>query len=216
MRYPSDHKEKTRQRILDAAAVVFRRRGFQAGSVDEVMAEAGLTAGGFYAHFGSKEELFAEAFLQTLRQARTIHGKESGELEGAERVRSIVSRYLSPAHRQMIDQGCPMPPLLGDLPRQSEATRQSFEEIVLEIAASLQDHLGDDRPGERSDRALAILAVLIGGMSLARGVADEKLADRVLAACRSLIDSSLDPSPQGNAQKRRPKSTSPSSRRKGT
>src|SRR4051794_7882832 len=106
MRYPADQKQKTRQRILEAAAVVFRRQGLTAGSVDKIMGEAGLTAGGFYAHFASKEALFTEMLIEALRPARVLSGKADEDVSGAERIQAIVARYLSPAHRRSIDRGC--------------------------------------------------------------------------------------------------------------
>ncbi|MGE3314137.1 MAG: TetR/AcrR family transcriptional regulator [Planctomycetaceae bacterium] len=190
MRYAADHKEKTRRRILEAAAVVFRRKGFQAGSVDDVMAQAGLTAGGFYAHFASKDELFAEAMVQTLSEARVLRGKEDESLSGADHVRSIARKYLSPAHRKMVEQGCVMPPLLADVSRQNEPARRSIQNIVAETIATLQPHLNE--AGLRDpDQAYALLALMIGGMTLARSTADEELSDRILSACRALIDTAL-------------------------
>lgn len=191
MRYPADQREKTRQRILDAAATVFRRMGYQAASVDIVMAEAGLTAGGFYSHFSSKEELFLESFLRTLREARTLTGQSVEQLEGADRINAIVARYLSSAHRGMIDSGCPLPPLLADLPRQKESVRRGFDEIVAEIITSLEPHLQNTTVTPPADHALAILSLMVGGMSLSRAIADPALAERVLAACRSLASASL-------------------------
>lgn len=193
MRYPADQKQKTRQRILDAAAVVFRRQGLQAGSVDRVMGEAGLTAGGFYAHFASKEALFSETFTSALREARLVFGEGLQHLSGADRIRAIADKYLSPAHRQMIDQGCPMPPLLAELPRAGEPAQRAFQEILSELIAALEPHLEKDDENTADDKALALLATLVGGMALARAVADEALADRILAACRNQIDASLEP-----------------------
>jgi TetR/AcrR family transcriptional repressor of nem operon len=191
MRYPADQKQKTRQRILDAAAVVFRRQGLQAGSVDKIMGEAGLTAGGFYAHFASKEALFTEMLIGALRQGRVITGKEDEDLSGAERIRAIVARYLSPSHRRSIDHGCLMPPLLPELPRAGERAQQAFEEVLGEFASALAPHLPGDDDSPRSDQALALVAVLVGGMTLARAVADEALAGRILTACRHLVDTAL-------------------------
>jgi len=192
MRYPSDQKQKTRQRILDAAAAVFRRQGLQAGSVDKVMGEAGLTAGGFYAHFTSKEALFSETLTSALRQARLVFGEGLQHLSGDDRIRAIAGKYLSTAHRRMIDQGCPMPPLLAELPRAGEPARRAFEEALGEMIAALEPHLEGDDENAAPDQALALLATLVGGMTLARAVADEALADRVLAACRNQIDVSLE------------------------
>lgn len=191
MRYPPEHRAKTRQKILDAAATIFRREGFGAGSVDQVMEEAGLTAGGFYAHFKSKEELFACAFLQMLRQGQVLYGKQDEQLSGPERILSIVSKYLSPQHRQMIDQGCPLPPLLADLPRRGGELRREFQELAGNLSQALAEHLpeGNNRAGQ--DRAFAIVALLAGGMALSRAVADEAVANRILAACRELVDVAL-------------------------
>lgn len=224
MRYPADHREKTRQRILDAAGIVFRRCGFQAASVDDIMSEAGLTAGGFYAHFKSKDELFADAMIQLLKQGQTLHGQTTGHLEGIHKIRAIVGRYLSEAHRKRIDQGCPLPPLLADLPRQKASTRQAFQQVLLEIvevlngfwspaniesssntaareshvpnAQSSPEHTQDPQSDSvRSDRVLGLLAILIGGISLSRAVVDDALGDRILASCRDLIDEILQHDP---------------------
>jgi TetR/AcrR family transcriptional repressor of nem operon len=191
MRYPADRKQATRRKILDAALTVFRRDGYEGAGVDAVMAEAGLTAGGFYAHFKSKEALFAEAFVDAIKNARLIRGLESEGVEGPERIRQIVGKYLSPAHRRFVTKGCPMPPLLSELSRQSEPIRRDFEEVLLEVAGVLAPHLPGEDAGRREDRALAMLATLIGGLSLSRGVAGEALGNRILAACRTFIEETL-------------------------
>ena len=225
MRYPKDQKDKTRQQILEAAARVFRRHGFQAGSVDVVMKEAGLTAGGFYAHFESKAALFAEAILGTLRNGTVVYGRDTPDLEGAERVRSIAGKYLSPAHREHIDQGCVLPPLLADLPRQEESVRCEFEKVLAEAAAGLAapepEREGDSTSGPTDpDQGWAVLAMLVGGMSLARAVADKDLSDRILLACRGFLDRALgeashEPeSPQPDRSPSVSGSASPSSRRR--
>jgi TetR/AcrR family transcriptional repressor of nem operon len=200
MRYPPDHREKTRQRILDAASIVFKRQGFQAGSVDDVMAEAGLTAGAFYAHFKSKDDLFTEALIRTLSQGRVLSGRDDESLQGEERIRSIVKKYLSPAHRSIIDRGCPLPPLLGDLPRRSEETRQAFQDVVSDLAANLSQHLPENQSAGTSDQALALISIMVGGLSLSRAVSDDKLGDRILASCRDLIDRLLDQSNTTNPE----------------
>jgi len=203
MRYPPDQRAKTREKILEAAATIFRREGYEAGSVDQVMEAAGLTAGGFYAHFKSKEELFACMFLHTLRQGKVLPGKADEELTGAERIRSIAGKYLSPQHRQMIDPGCPLPPLLADLPRQGVELRREFQDLAGEVTRSLAEHLpqGDTKTGQ--DRAFALIALMAGGVALSRAVADETLANRILAACRELVDVALEEEPQKTSKSRK-------------
>jgi TetR/AcrR family transcriptional regulator, transcriptional repressor for nem operon len=193
MRYSPEHKQATRRKILDAALVVFRREGFEGAGVDAVMAEAGLTAGGFYAHFKSKEALFAEALVDALQNARLIRGLDDEGTVGPDRIRRIVGKYLSPAHRRFVTKGCPMPPLLGDLARQDEPVRRDFETVLLDVVGSLAPHLAGGEPTTREDHGLSILATLIGGLSLSRAVADDALGERILAACRTMIEATLTP-----------------------
>lgn len=197
MRYPPDHREKTRQRILDAASVVFRAQGFQGASVDDVMAEAGLTAGGFYAHFRSKDELFAETFLRTLQQGRVLQGKEDEHLSGAARLLAIVRKYLSTAHGRLIDQGCPMPPLLADLPRGPARSRRDFQQFLGQVLDSLTVLVEGRGPQESEQAATAIVAMLVGGISLARAVDDPAAAERILSACRTQIEHIVTPPTAG-------------------
>jgi TetR/AcrR family transcriptional repressor of nem operon len=209
MRYPPGRKEETRRHILDAAGRVFRRQGFGAG-VDAVMAEAGLTPGGFYAHFESKEALFAEVLAGSLRSARLLRGEGVEAAAGPGLVRKVVGEYLSPGHRGAVERGCVMPPLLSELPRRGEEARREFQKTLGEFAAALGRHLTADDGTEADDRALALIALLVGGMTLSRAVADEPLADRILAACRGLAEAALGDAdgPPATSDERRPE-TSP-------
>lgn len=187
MRYPTDQKARTRERILSAAAVAFRRHGYAGASVDLIMKEAGLTPGGFYAHFKSKKALFVEAFGRALTAAAGVLPRSTET--GPEFVRAFSAAYLSGTHRKMVAEGCPMPALLPDLPRAGAPAKQAFERAVANLAGVFATHLPDREP----DEALAIVSLMIGGLSLSRGVADERLADRVLASCRALIERTLVP-----------------------
>lgn len=179
MRFPKDHKAKTREKILDAAATVFRRDGFAGAGVDAVMREAGLTAGGFYAHFPSKDALFAEVIVHALRKSTLYTGPHLDGLGGAEWVMAAVGRYLSPPHRDRVESGCPLPPLLSEVARGTPEAKAGFEDELRKAAERIGGHLAG--PG---DDAFAVLALMVGGMVLARGVADPALSDRILAACR--------------------------------
>lgn len=164
------------------------------------MGEAGLTAGGFYSHFASKEALFAETLVESIRQSRVLTGLQDEDLSGAERIRSIVAKYLNSSHRRAIEQGCAMPPLLSELPRAGESARQAFEDVLGEMVSALAPHLPGHDDGAASDQALALIAVMVGGMTLARAVADDALSDRILAACRQLVESAVGPEPAAKPQ----------------
>ena len=202
MRYPPGRKEETRCRILDAAGRVFRRQGFGAG-VDAVMAEAGLTPGGFYAHFESKEALFVEVLIGSLRAARLLRGEGIEATAGPDLVRTVVAEYLSPGHRRAVERGCVMPPLLAELPRRGDEARREFQDLLGEFAAALGRHLPGDQ-AEPEDEALALVALMVGGMTLSRAVADESLADRVLAACRGLAEAALSGANAARSDEKRP------------
>jgi len=183
MRYPSDHKAKTRARILEAAGRLFRRRGFHASGVDAVMGEAGLTPGGFYAHFSSKEELLADALRQAADAVESRRERALDGLSGRAWSRAFVESYLSASHRDAAEDGCPLAPLLSELARAGEPVRRSFEAIVLRLAARMNGPESDAPP---DDRSLAVLALCVGGLGFARSVQDEALGRRILDACREL------------------------------
>jgi TetR/AcrR family transcriptional regulator, transcriptional repressor for nem operon len=193
MRYAAGHKEKTRANIVKAAGKVFRREGYHAAGVDKVMEEAGLTAGGFYAHFVSKEALLAATLEPT---AAEVGGRRDKELEGvASRawVEAFIERYLAPRHMRNTEEGCPLPALASEVARAGDPVKASFEAVVRGFAARLMEGLGAQLSEER---ALAIVALCVGGLGVARSVKDDALAERILASCRELARASLATVPQ--------------------
>lgn len=181
MRYAAGHRQLTRARILRAAGSVFRRQGYHAAGVDKVMEEAGLTAGGFYAHFESKEALLAETLASAA--AEVVSDEPLEHVSGRAWAEAFVERYLSPAHRNKTEDGCPLPALVSEVARAGGPVKASFEAIVRDLAARLQGQAGGD---VSEDRALAIIALCVGGLGVARSVHNEALAERILAACRDL------------------------------
>ena len=188
MRYAAGHKEQTRAKILQAAGKVFRREGYHAAGVDKVMEEAGLTAGGFYAHFGSKEALLAATLAPAAAEAGAPRDKDLEGITGRAWVEAFVERYLSPSHLLRAEDGCPLPALVSEVARSGAPVKASFEAIVRGLAARL---LGQASEGLTEDRALAIIALCVGGLGVARSVQDEALAARILAACRDLAKAEL-------------------------
>jgi TetR/AcrR family transcriptional repressor of nem operon len=184
MRYPADHKARTRTRILEAASGVFRERGYAGSGVDAVMDAAGLTPGGFYAHFASKSALFREVLAVALGRTRALLLGGLENTSGVSWLTKVVRRYLSRSHRDAVTLGCSLPPLISDLDRADPEARAAFEEHLRALTAELAEKLPKGPPGE--ERALATLALCVGGLALARAVADPRLSDRILAACRKL------------------------------
>jgi TetR/AcrR family transcriptional repressor of nem operon len=186
MRYGEEHKAKTRQKILRAAARLFREFGYDGVGVDAIMAEAGLTAGGFYAHFPSKRALFDEALataLATGKAARTTAALKSAESDEAGRLRLMIKSYLSRQHRDQVADGCPLPALTPDAARGGETSRENYERQLLQYVKQLEALLPAGATARR-DTALALMAQCVGGLMLARAVNDERLSDRILKACQ--------------------------------
>jgi TetR/AcrR family transcriptional repressor of nem operon len=187
MRYGPEHKPSTRARILAAAESLFRKQGFEGASVERVMRAAGLTVGGFYAHFASKEALLMESlrtFLQQ-RKERWVAGLE--ELHGQEWLSHFVRRYLTRQRRDDPQGGCMMPSVLSDLTRASPELQATLAEGFDTLAREAQAHLTDEQGVTARQKALATIALCFGAMTLARATASQPLSDELLQAARALL-----------------------------
>lgn len=189
MRYAEGHKEKTRAKILEAAGRVFRRRGYHATGVDKVMEEAGLTAGGFYAHFRSKEALLAETLTHSTSGAYWRREAGAEGPSGRAWLKAFLGRYLSRPHRENPEAGCALAALVSEASRADDAVKASFEAIVRDLQARLASHAEGIDAAE--DRTLAALALCIGGLGMARAVRDEAYAGQILDACRAAAEGVL-------------------------
>ncbi|TFF36474.1 TetR/AcrR family transcriptional regulator [Pseudomonas sp. RIT623] len=177
----SDKKSQTRERILEAARAAVIQQGPAEPSVSQVMGAAGLTVGGFYAHFQSKDELMLEAFRQLLDERRALLAQLDPNLVGTERRALAAAFYLSRKHRDTEVQACPIPSALGEMQRLPDAFREVLGEHIELMTAQMVD-----RP-EDIDKALADLALMIGGLSLARALGPGELSDRILRAAKSAV-----------------------------
>jgi len=189
MPYPPDHREETRGRIVEAARRLFNRRGLTDVSIDEIMAGAGLTRGGFYSYFPSKEALYAEAITQFLASgafAAWQCGADGRRLAGAALARHIVDAYLSEPHFVDVEGGCPLIGLATDVARSEGPARAAYRRVLAMMTGAFAAHLGpsslDAGANAPEQRALAVAALCVGGMVLARAVDDAGMADALRAA----------------------------------
>lgn len=190
MRYGADQKERTRQRVLAEASRAIRADGPHRVGVAEVMKRAGLTHGGFYAHFGSKEELVGEALDFMFDEAAAVSGGwAAGETPQAA-LASYIRVYLSRAHRDDRASGCPLPALGAELPRMNEDARERFAQGLSRMTARLGVLLdGADRPG---GEATSVLNEMVGALVLSRATPDPVQSDRILAETRRSLLRRLD------------------------
>ncbi|WP_309569786.1 TetR/AcrR family transcriptional regulator [Deinococcus sp.] len=184
-RYPKDHRQQTRERIVQAATEAFKTEGIDGVGIARVMGRAGLTHGGFYAHFQNKDDLVSAVLSGTpasSMHARVQHAREAGDgLDG------VARGYLSRAHRDHPESGCVLPSLSGELARQPEAVRSalnvSLEAMLAELAGL---STAPDDAGRRAD-ALSTLAGMVGAVALSRAVSDPSLSDEILKATRDTL-----------------------------
>ena len=179
MRYEKGHKEATRRRIIETAAARFRKDGIDSVGVADLMAEAGLTHGGFYSHFSSKEDLVRATVEETACGARDRFQKrvEEGGLE------TYIRSYLRIAHRDHPERGCVVATLASELARHPETTRKAFTENLAILHGEIASHLPVRfSPAEKRKRAVGIFATLVGAMQMSRAVTEPALSDEILEA----------------------------------
>lgn len=149
------------------------------------MASANLTAGAFYAHFRSKENLFAKSLESAFFQSGAQWSHRLENLEGRDWVRKFAAAYLSKTHRDNPELGCPMPALAPEIGRIGGPSRAVFEERLRGLIEMIGQHLDPDSP--YSSRAIPAIAMCVGGLMLARAVDDPKLSDQILSTCRAAV-----------------------------
>lgn len=187
MRYDAEHKLKTRERVLIEGAKAIRAEGPHKIGVAAVMAKAGLTHGGFYAHFESKDDFVAAAIGQMFAEGRM---RLDRSMEGRSIDRGLaayIDFYLSGAHRDTRTTGCPLPFLSADAPRLPEPARERFAQGVADLTGRLTaalESLGRDHADET---AASMLSELVGALALARAESDPARSDAILSRSRAAL-----------------------------
>jgi len=191
VRYPASRKQQSRERILSAAADLFRLRGLDATGVDAVMAAAGLTPGGFYAHFRSKDALVAAAVAKAGEKARARWVVPLDALRGAAWSRAFVRRYLSEEHRDDREAGCTLPTLSDDVARSGVAARRHVQTNLAGLFELIAERSG--APGVEREQVFGAVALCVGGLLLSRVVVDRRLSNEILRGCRASAERLLEP-----------------------
>lgn len=182
----AEQKERTHASILASASRLVRTRGIGGASVADVMRGAGLTVGGFYAHFASKEALVDEVFRRTAAAARARFLEGIDDKPAESRVEVLMKRYLSATHRDASDEGCPMPAVVGEVATTAPEHGEAIAEGVEALAGAIEDRLPKLAPAStRRAVSLGAVALMYGGLSLARATKGTPLSDELLRACRA-------------------------------
>ena len=191
MRYDQNQKERTRARVLAEAAAAIRSKGVGRVGVAEIMAGAGLTHGGFYAHFKSKDDLVTQATAYMFDGSYAWFLRHTEGRDPADALSNYIDAYLAPSQRDDRARGCPLAALSGDVLNMPEPARARFADGAERSVAALAKLV--KKLGVKNAEALAwsALATMVGALTLARTVSDRDTSNRILRSSRAMVKSRL-------------------------
>jgi TetR/AcrR family transcriptional repressor of nem operon len=187
MRYSREHKLETHARIVKKASVRLRERGAHGIGVADLMKEAGLTHGGFYAHFDSREALVIEAFADTMDRSTERWRKLAEQTPPEKRLAVIVESYLTAAHRDDPGHGCAVPALGAEIARESPKTRKAFATKLEQMIDMLAEQIPEVPRKAARKQAMAAIATMMGTLVLARIAGNGEVSDEILGAGREAV-----------------------------
>src|SRR5882757_7461754 len=187
MRYSREHKLETHARIVKKASVRLREKGAHGIGVADLMKDAGLTHGGFYAHFDSRDALVIEAFTYAMDQGTERWRKLAEQTQPDKRLATIVESYLTPVHRDDPGRGCAIPTLAADIARESPRTRKAFAAKLEQMIDMLAAQIPDVPRKAARKQAMAAIATMMGTLVLARVAGNGDFSDEILGAGREAV-----------------------------
>lgn len=190
MPYPPEHKQQVRAEIVKCARRLFNRRGFTAVSIDEIMAAAGLTRGGFYNHFRTKEDLYAET-LTAYTAERQAEAPKAPVACGPDMARQVFELYVSRQHLEDLDTHCPLIALPSDVARAGPTVRAAYQQVLEAMAAMFEASLEPKEGVSTRQQGLALAATCVGAMVLARTIDDADFAEEICDAARDFACDAL-------------------------
>ena len=187
MRYSKEHKQETHARIVKKASVRLREKGAHGIGVADLMKDAGLTHGGFYAHFDSREALVIEAFAYAMDRSTERWRKIAEQTPLDKRLATIVETYLTPVHRDDPGHGCAVPTLGAEIARESAKTRKAFAAKLEQMIDMMADQILDVPRKTARKQAMATLATMMGTLVLSRIAGSGEFSDQILGAGREAV-----------------------------
>jgi TetR/AcrR family transcriptional regulator, transcriptional repressor for nem operon len=212
MRYSREHKLETHARIVKKASVRLREKGAHGIGVADLMKEAGLTHGGFYAHFDSREALVIEAFAHAMDRSTERWRKLAEQTAPEKRLATIVDSYLTPIHRDDPGHGCAIPTLGAEIAREGPKTRKAFAAKLEQMIDMLAAQIPDVPPKAARKQAMAAIATMMGTLVLSRVAGNGEFSDEILGAGRDAVLDRATSSKPATAKKSAPSKAATSAR----
>ncbi len=184
MRYGRDHKTKTHQRIVKSASKQFRADGLSAPGVARVMRASGLTVGGFYKHFRTRDDLVTEAVAESLRDLRERMFSSAAQVSPAEAWKQFIRNYLSIEHCEHPEIGCPIAALAPEISRTKPAVRKRIAAMLKEHRAEIMTFAPGNTPEEKETNFIVAMSAMAGAISLARAMTEREDKQRILSTVR--------------------------------
>jgi TetR/AcrR family transcriptional repressor of nem operon len=191
MRYGDNHRRRTHRRIVENASYGLRQKGAKGLSVVDLMKLAGLTHGGFYNHFDSREALVGEAIAFAMDQTTERWKKLANDKANGERFETLIADYLSPRHRDNPKHGCALPTLAVDVARSGSSEQRALASKLEKMIDVFVELLPDEPPRQARQIATGAIAAMVGSIVLSRAVGTGKLSDGILAAGRMTVGGRL-------------------------
>jgi TetR/AcrR family transcriptional repressor of nem operon len=212
MRYSREHKLETHARIVKKASVRLREKGAHGIGVADLMKEAGLTHGGFYAHFDSREALVIEAFAHAMDRSTERWRKLAEQTAPEKRLAAIVDSYLTPIHRDDPGHGCAIPTLGAEIAREGPKTRKAFSAKLEQMIDMLAAQIPEASPKAARKQAMAAIATMMGTLVLSRVAGNGEFSDEILGAGRDAVLDRATSSKPATAKKSAPRKAATSAR----
>jgi TetR/AcrR family transcriptional regulator, transcriptional repressor for nem operon len=184
MRYSTDHKQQTRERIVRAAARRFRSRGGEGAGIGDLMRDLRLTHGGFYRHFDSKEDLFAEAFEASLKEVGDRVSSAVQQADPGQELKAVIDTYLDPEHCRDVAGGCPVAALAAEVARRPRASRGRFTRALRGHIQRMVKYVPGRDDDERRAKTIALFSGMAGTLAVARAFTDEQDRRMILDGAR--------------------------------
>lgn len=178
-------KTESKERILNVASRLFKKNGFSATGIDQIMEEAGLTSGGFYAHFESKTDLLEQTIEHSLKHSYQILTKDIEHLSSDEKIKIIMNRYVSILHRDLPEKGCIIPSLASEIYRGTKKSNGIIGNYLNKWAIFLAQYLPEaSTEAEKKEKALNMISQAVGAVLLSRMVKETKLSEEIINSTR--------------------------------
>jgi TetR/AcrR family transcriptional regulator, transcriptional repressor for nem operon len=191
MRYPKEHKDQVRGRIVDAASRRFRGRGGEGVAIADLMRDLGLTHGGFYRHFRGKDQLFREALAAGFAQSSQRLMSAASRAPEGRRLEAVVDAYLSLEHCANPEDGCPLAALATEIARHPRSVRAAFDRAVRELAATFAPLVPRRSAAERERTAMVLFSGMAGALNLARAASEQPRRRAILDRARAFYKEAL-------------------------